>query len=41
MMKYILCNTKLIKIQMKANLNTLHTQMKINQWVTLEWAYPP
>ena len=39
-MKYILCNAKLIKTQMKTNLNTLHTQMKTNHRVTSEWALP-
>jgi len=37
MIKYILCNAKLIKIQIKKNLNTLH-KIK-NHQVTLEWAH--
>ena len=41
MIKYILCNAKLIKIEIKNNSNTLHTQMKTNHWVTSKWALPP
>ena len=37
----MLCNAKLIKIQMETNLNALHTEIKQDHQVTLEWALPP